>query len=92
MKKRERTEIIYDILKVICDRGGKAKPTHILYKSNLSTQMLNDYLDFLIEKGFIEKQHDKKNNKFYSIMDKGYKYIEDYSMIKKFMDSYDLND
>lgn len=92
MKKRERTEIIYDILKVIQDRNGKAKPTHILYKSNLSTQMLYDYLDFLIKKGFIQEHFDKKKNKFYSIMDKGYKYIEDYWMIKNFMDSYDLND
>ncbi len=92
MKKRERTEIIYDILKAIQGKGGSAKPTHILYKSNLSTQMFNDYLDFLISKGFIKKTQDEKNNKFYMILDKGYKFIEDYHFIKKFMDSYDLNE
>ncbi|MFW5991510.1 MAG: winged helix-turn-helix domain-containing protein [Candidatus Nanoarchaeia archaeon] len=91
MKKRERTEIIYDILKSIQDNSGKAKPTRILYKSNLSSQMLNDYLEFLIEKGFITKTEEKKG-KFYEISSKGHKYIEDFKYIQRFMDSYDLNE
>ncbi|MFW6450039.1 MAG: winged helix-turn-helix domain-containing protein [Nanoarchaeota archaeon] len=91
MKKRERTEIIYDILKSIQDNSGKAKPTRILYKSNLSSQMLNDYLEFLIEKGFITKTEEKKG-KFYEISGKGHKYIEDFKYIQRFMDSYDLNE
>lgn len=92
MKKRERTEIIYDILRAVQSKGGSAKPTHILYKSNLSTQMFNEYLEFLISKGFIKKTRDEKKNKFYVLLDKGYKYIEDYHTIKKFLDSYDLNE
>lgn len=91
MRRRERIEIIYDILKVIQDKGGKAKPTHILYKSNLSSQMLKEYLNYLIEKNFLQQTKDSKS-KFYTLTDKGYKYIEDYSTIKKFMDSYDLNE
>jgi len=50
-RKRERIVIIYDILKVIQEKGGKAIPTHILYKSNLSSQMLKEYLADLIDKG-----------------------------------------
>lgn len=91
MKKRERTEIIYDVLKAIQNKGGEAKPTHILYKSNLSSQMMNEYLDFLLEKDFIKRTETKKA-KYYSLKDKGYKYIEDYARIREFMDSYDLDE
>ncbi|MGM5484949.1 MAG: winged helix-turn-helix domain-containing protein [Nanobdellota archaeon] len=90
MKKREKIEIIYDILKVIQDKGGKAMPTHILYKSNLSSQMLKHYLSELIDKKFIEEIKDKK--KYYSLKEKGHNYIKDYDLIKEFMDSYDLNE
>ncbi|HLD98553.1 MAG TPA: winged helix-turn-helix domain-containing protein, partial [Candidatus Nanoarchaeia archaeon] len=44
MKKRNKLEIIRDILNVIRSRNGKIKPTHILYKSNLSHQMMEEYL------------------------------------------------
>ncbi|MFP4423960.1 MAG: winged helix-turn-helix domain-containing protein [Candidatus Woesearchaeota archaeon] len=91
MIKRERIEIIYDVLKAIQDKGGKAKPTHILYKSNLSSQMMKQYLMSLIEKGFIEEVRDKKN-KYYVLNKKGFEYIKDFDMIRKFMDSYDLNE
>ena len=91
-RKRERIEIIHDILKAIIDKGKNVRPTHILYKSNLSSQMLKEYLTELIEKEFIEEQHDKKKNKIYILTEKGYKYVEDFSVIKNFMDSYDLSE
>ena len=43
-KKRDRLQVIYDILKAIQEKNGKIKPTHILYKSNLSHQMMEEYL------------------------------------------------
>lgn len=91
-KKRERIVIIHDILKVIQEKGGSAKPTHILYKSNLSSQMLKEYLQDLITKRFIEETNDKKKNKFYRITDKGNKYVQDFTIIKNFMESYDLEE
>ncbi len=91
MRRRERIEIIYDILKAIQDKGGKAKPTHILYKSNLSSQMLKEYLNYLLDKGFLQETRNARS-KLYQLTDKGYKYIEDYFVIRKFMDSYDLNE
>ncbi|MFW6286065.1 MAG: winged helix-turn-helix domain-containing protein [Nanoarchaeota archaeon] len=62
-KKRERTQIIHDILKAIKDKGNNVKPTHILYKSNLSHQMLQEYINELIEKNFMEENIDKKKIK-----------------------------
>ena len=91
-KKRERIVIIHDILKAIQEKGGSAKPTHILYKSNLSSQMLKDYLQELITKKFIEETTDKKKNKYYTITQKGNKYVQDFTIIKNFMESYDLEE
>ncbi len=89
-KKRNRLEIIRDILKVIRDRNGKIKPTHILYKSNLSHQMMNDYLRELIEKGFI-KEIKIKTGKSYIITEKGLDYLNQYSLITNFTSSFGLN-
>ena len=44
-KKRSTPEVTRDILKVISERADKTggiKPTHILYKSNLSYQMMDE--------------------------------------------------
>jgi predicted transcriptional regulator len=89
-KKRDRLEIIHDILHVIRKKGSGIKPTHILYKSNLSHQMLTDYLSELIEKDFIIENTNKKEKKFYTLTDKGYNYLNEYKIIREFADSYGL--
>ena len=88
-KKRNRLEVIYDILRVIKDRNGKIKPTHILYKSNLSYQMMSEYLAELIEKGFIIEGK-TKTGKTYSITEKGVKYLNQYGLIAEFTNSFGL--
>ena len=52
-KKRERLEVIKDILEAIKE-GRNIKPTRLLYASNLSPQMFKDYINELLEKGFIK--------------------------------------
>lgn len=89
-KKRNRLEIIHDMLKVIRDKGGNVKPTHILYKSNLSHDMLKEYLNDLIEKKFIIEKKDKKKKANYNLTEKGFNYLKDYSVIKAFTESYGL--
>ena len=88
-KKRNRLEIIFDILRVIRDRNGKIKPTHILYKSNLSHQMMTEYLTELISKGFILELKGK-NGKTYAITEKGANYLSQYSLISDFTSSFGL--
>ena len=88
-KKRNRLQVIYDILNVIRDKSGRIKPTHILYKSNLSHQMMEDYLDELKIKQFIIEQK-TKTGKTYVITDKGLKYLQEYSTINNFMDAFGL--
>ena len=89
-RKRERLEIIHAILKTIQEKGQHTKPTHILYKSNLSHQMLTEYLTELIQGKFIEEQTDKKGKKHYTLTEKGYNYLKDYQVIQGFLDSYGL--
>ncbi|MBI5391389.1 hypothetical protein HZB00_00125 [Candidatus Woesearchaeota archaeon] len=89
-KKRERLQVIHDILKAIQEKNGRIKPTHILYKSNLSHQMLDEYLKELIAGKFIlEKTVD--GNKTYELTQKGFDYIDQYKLITNFVDSFGLN-
>lgn len=89
-KKRSRLEVIYDILKAISVKNGTIKPTHILYKSNLSHKMMNEYLTDLIEKGFVE-EHTHAGGKTYSLTPKGFEYINKYKFIVEFSDSFGLD-
>ena len=63
-KKRERLEVIYDILKVIRDSNNNIKPTRLLYASNLSQKMCKLYIAELTEKDFIEVAEIKKKKQY----------------------------
>ncbi|MEK6955025.1 MAG: winged helix-turn-helix domain-containing protein [Nanoarchaeota archaeon] len=90
MRKRERLQVIYDILKAIGDKNGKIKPTHILYKSNLSHQMMEEYLKELISGNFIQETQ-YNGSKSYSLTQKGFDYLNKYQVINEFIDSFGLN-
>jgi len=75
-------QVLIDILKVIQREGGNVKPTHILYKANLSHKLLKSHLSLLIEKGFIE-QKQAGDKVYYSITPKGSKYIEEFRKVEK---------
>ena len=66
--RRDRTSIIYDILKAVQEKGRRIKPTHLLYKSNLSHTRMKNYLAELMESGMIEEREEK--GKFYFLTDK----------------------
>ena len=89
-KKRDRLQVIFDILDVIREKGESIKPTHILYKSNLSHQMMQQYLGELISKEFIVEKETKKG-KTYSLTEKGYNYLNEYKVITGFVESFGLS-
>lgn len=88
-EKRGRLEIIHDILLAIQMRNGKIKPTHLLYKSNLSYQRMNTYVDELIRKGLVDKDFDDKN-KFFTLTERGYAFLAEFRRIREFSDSFGI--
>ncbi len=89
--KRDKITIMNDILEFIRSKDGVAKPTHIMYKANLSNEMLSEYLKILLTKEFIKEHKDKEGKRTYSVTDKGFGFLKDYKQMKGFLDSYSLN-
>ena len=88
-KRRGKLEVIADILKSIEDKEGKIKPTHLLYKSNLSHAKLKEYIHILLERGMIEEKL-VKSKKLFFMKDPGYKFLSEFERIKDFSDSFGL--
>ena len=90
IRRRDRLEVIYDILKIIRHYNNSIKPTPLLRYSNLSSQSFSDYLTELLEKGFVKEITDEKGKKFLTLTDKGFRYLEKYKMILGFIDEFGL--
>ena len=89
VKRRGRLEIIADILRSIQNKKGNIKPTHLLYKSNLSHAKLKEYINILLEKGMIEEK-EVKGRKMFFMKEQGYKFLLEFNRIKEFSDSFGL--
>jgi len=87
--KRERLEVIYDILKAIRTNGNTIKPTRLLFASNLSPQMFKDYTRELLNKKFIY-QEENKGKKEYTLSTKGFEFLEKYKTILEFIENFGL--
>ncbi len=90
MRKRDRLEVIHDILKIISEKHNSIKPTPLLRFSNLSSKSFSEYYQELLKKELIKEILDKKGKKFITLSDKGFKYLEKYKMIIGFIDEFEL--
>jgi len=90
VQKRDRLEVIYDILRIIKENNNSIKPTPLQRFSNLSFNSFNDYEKELVKKEFIRIEIDKKNRKYYTLSDKGFKYLNKYLIIKNFVNDFEL--
>ena len=88
-ERRDRITIIYDILQAIANKNSRIKPTHLLYKSNLSHISMKKYLEELIGKKMIEEER-VKDKLFYKLTDEGIKFLNDYKKIREFTESFGL--
>ncbi|HEX2013611.1 MAG TPA: winged helix-turn-helix domain-containing protein [Nitrososphaera sp.] len=77
---RGKIEIMGDILSVCI--GGNIKKTHIMYKGNLSHDMLKAYTDELRVKGLVELTHSGGQ---FRTTDKGKEFLRHYDRIKELL-------
>jgi len=88
-KKRERLEVIKDILSAIRSTRN-IKPTRLLYASNLSPQMFKEYINELMDKGFIKIDINEEDKKTFSLTKKGNEFLEEYRIIERFIGNFGL--
>ncbi len=87
--KRSSLEIIYDLLNAIQRKGGSIKPTHLLYKSNLSYDKMKKYVEELTKQKMIAES-ELKGKKEYMITEKGIEFLSEFKRIKEFTESFGL--
>lgn len=87
-KKRSQLEIIHDMLSSVQEKGGTIKPTHLMYKSNLSYKLMQEYVELLLNRGLLEEDGEEK--KKYVITEKGRTYLFEYRRMAEFTDAFGL--
>jgi predicted transcriptional regulator len=90
MAKRGKLEIIRDILNKIHDNHNSIKVTPLLRKANISSIRFKEYFLELLEKGLIKEIVGKNGEKFISLTDKGFKFLEKYRTIIDFIKEFEL--
>ena len=71
--KRSEIEIIDELLSTA---KNEAKKTRLLYKTNLCYSHFIEYLDFLMEKEFINKNGEMQKGNTYLITEKGERFLD----------------
>jgi len=88
-RKRSRNEIISDMLAVIQEKGGKIKPTPLMYKANLSHKQMSLYLQELIQAELVARTF-IKDKQTLEITRKGRDFYVKYSQLKEFEKTFGL--
>ncbi len=80
--RRSPMEMVCDILKVVS--VGPTKPTHILYKANMSWKVLSSYLDYLTSSGMLTKEEQEGGKRsIYTLTGKGINILRLYDGLKE---------
>ncbi len=78
-------EIIYFIL-IVCKK--ESLKTHIMYKCNLNSKQIDQYLQFLIARQLLEKEQESSDSKryVYKLTEIGKRYINAYNQLAEIFD------
>jgi len=68
--RRSKLERYVDILDVLAN-NGPLKLTHIMSKSNFNSNILKEYLDFLIKQGLVEERTVRKTHTVFAVTQRG---------------------
>ena len=72
-------ETMFDILKTIA--SGTERPTHIMYKANLSWKVMQQYMKNLESQGVIVPS-DEQGRRVYHLTEKGFKLLEQFNSVR----------
>ena len=87
--KRTRVDIIEDMLSSILSKGGRIKPTHLMYKSNMSHVQMKVYLDDLVQKELVKKVKEGHYD-YVIITDKGNEFVQKLKQMREFEKAFGL--
>lgn len=82
-KKRTKRETLVDMLEVLNTQSRK--PTHLMYKANLSHPRMKDLIAELVESKLIEEGEDEIH-----ITQKGREFLHEYHKAQKLFDSFGI--
>lgn len=78
--RRSKLEVKIDIMQAIAD--GSGRPTHIMYRSNLSWAVMRGVMKVLEQQNLIVST-DLEGRRNYTLTDKGQRVLETYRNVKK---------
>ena len=88
-RKRNKADIVHDMLRIIRENGDKVKKTHLMYKANLSHKQMESYLSELMKNNLIEKNTSEKKYSI-KVTKKGSDFLVKYAQIKEFEKTFGL--
>lgn len=87
--RRTRIDIINDMLMAMVKLGGTIKPTHLMYKSNLSHALMKDYIEELTTKNLMKEAY-QKGKKVFEITQKGREFTVQFKKMREFKETFGL--
>ncbi|PIU61936.1 hypothetical protein COX58_03370 [archaeon CG_4_10_14_0_2_um_filter_Archaea_38_6] len=89
-RKRNKLEIIHELLSIIRDKNNSIRKTPLIRYSNLSSQSFNNYYKELLDKGLVIEFSGKKGKMLVSLTEKGFQFLQKYKTIKEFINEFEL--
>jgi len=80
LNRRSRMETFCDILRAI--GSGAQKPTHIMYKANLSWTVMQDYIKALEAQGLVVSDNEE-GKRLYRLSQKGFQLLNQFLTIRE---------